>query len=309
MNALQQAIDALIENSDIQDLKLASQKITDAYRQGGTLTSVEEFLAYLIVRLPATYAAITEVLKNIPPPKSILDIGAGPGTLFWAAQSTWETHPLITALEREPGFIELGKKLGSQVNWKSGDALTTLPFETHDWVFFGYSLGELPEQARPALLDKCWQAARQGIVIVEPGTPRGNQNMLQARSHLINLGGSVWAPCPHSLACPMKAPGWCHFSVRLDRSRLHRHAKIASLSYEDEKYSYVVIAKTPPHHYLSRIIHSPAHRSGHTLLPLCTPRGLETLTISRRHKELYRQARKSSWGDPFPDVNQELILH
>ncbi len=307
MNALQHAIDALIENADIQNLKLASQRITDSYRHGGTLTSEEEFLAYLIVRLPATYTAISAVLKNISPPGSILDIGAGPGTLFWAARSIWETIPTITALERERYFIELGKKLGSQADWKQGDALTAPSFEAHDWVFFGYSLGELPEQARPALLDKCWQAADHGIIIVEPGTPRGNQNMLQARSHLINLGGSVWAPCPHSLACPMKAPDWCHFSVRLDRSRLHRHAKTAALPYEDEKFSYVIVAKTPPAHVVSRIVHSPMHRSGHTLLPLCTPRGLETLTVSRRHKELYRQARKSSWGDPFPDTPQESL--
>ena len=93
-------------------------------------------------------------------------------------------------------------------------------FEPHDWVVFGYSLGELPESERPTILESCWQAARLGVIVVEPGTPRGNQNMLQARSHLIHLGGSVCAPCPHSAPCPMQPPEWCHFAVRFERSSL-----------------------------------------------------------------------------------------
>lgn len=300
MNALQLAIDALLEKTDLHTLRAASQSITEHYHHGMSLSSNEELIAYLIVRLPATYAAICAVLKNIPQPGSLLDLGAGPATVYWAAQATWDTPPLITAIEREKTFIELGNQLGSRVTWKQGDVLTIPTFDTHDWVVFGYSLGELPLNDRSALLDKCWQAAQKGVIIIEPGTPRGNQNVLQARSHLIQLGGSVWAPCPHSLACPMQAPDWCHFSVRLARSSLHRLAKAAVLPYEDEKFSYVIVAKEPPHESLSRIVHSPLHRSGHTLLPLCTSTGLETLTISRRHKELYRKARKSSWGDTFP---------
>lgn len=303
MNTLQHAIDALLEKTDVQKLKSASQRITERYREGVSLISDEELLAYLIVRLPATYAAICAVLKNIPIPGSILDLGAGPGTVYWAAQEIWGTAPPITAFERERTFIELGNKLGSKVDWKLSD-LTIIPsFEMHDWVIFGYSLGELPAEQRPSLMDKCWQAAHKGVIIIEPGTPRGNQNMLHARTHLMKLGGSVWAPCPHSLPCPMKAPDWCHFSVRLERSFLHRLAKTAALPYEDEKFSYVIVAKEPSLHALSRIVHSPLHRSGHTLLPLCTPTGLQTLTVSRRHKELYRKARKSSWGDTFPAGN------
>src|SRR5262245_42195856 len=117
MNALQHAMDAFLKNTDIQKLKKASENITRHYRLGESLTIEEELLAYLIVRLPATCAAISAVLKNIPPPGSILDLGAGPGTLFWACKSIWDTLPIITAVERESTFIELGTQLGAQVKW------------------------------------------------------------------------------------------------------------------------------------------------------------------------------------------------
>ena len=55
---------------------------------------------------------------------SILDVGAGPGTAWWAAQATWNIHPVMTAIERQVKFIELGKKLGAQATWIQGDALS-----------------------------------------------------------------------------------------------------------------------------------------------------------------------------------------
>jgi ribosomal protein RSM22 (predicted rRNA methylase) len=52
-------------------------------------------LAYAAVRMPATYAAIRASLEAageiIPDfaPRSLLDVGADPGTAAWAAQDLW----------------------------------------------------------------------------------------------------------------------------------------------------------------------------------------------------------------------------
>jgi ribosomal protein RSM22 (predicted rRNA methylase) len=229
-----------------------------------------------------------------------LDIGSGPGTIWWAAQAVWNISPIVTAIEREEKFIELGKSLGSKVTWIQSNALSFKNFDTHDWVFFGYSLGELPEKELPSLLSKSWKAARKGVVIVEPGTPRGYQRMLFARAKLIESGGFVLAPCPHANTCPIQAPDWCHFCVRLERSYLHKHAKQAVLPFEDEKFTYIIITKEK--HSLnpcSRIIRHPSHHSGHIGLSLCTPDGLKNAVIPRSQKELYKKTRKSDWGDLF----------
>ncbi len=301
MNALQAAISLILEDFKPDRLRQISAQITEKYRYGLSLSEEEELLTYLIVRMPATYAVLCRVFAEISPHNTLLDMGAGPATSYWAAHAVWEQPPQITAYERELGWINWGKRLGSEVAWKAGDILREA-FDPHDWVLFSYSLGEIEEEKRLSLLEKSWKAAKIGLIVIEPGTPRGSQNVMQARSALLQLGAHIAAPCPHAQACPLQQPHWCHFSVRLERSFLHRLAKSALLPYEDEKFSYVILTKEP-HPSSSRIIHTPLHRSGHTILSLCTPEGLRQLTISRRHKELYREAKKASWGDSFNREN------
>jgi ribosomal protein RSM22 (predicted rRNA methylase) len=294
---LRQAIEILFENSPIASLQKASSLLSKRYLEGITLQNEEELLAYVIVRLPATYSTLKKVFSHLPPPSSLLDLGAGPGTSFWAARETWSSGVKITAIEREGYFIDLGKRLGAQVTWIHHD-LSHCSFEKQDWVLFGYSLGELPEKELPQILHKAWEAALKGIIVIEPGTPRGYRNVLSARETLVNLGGSVLAPCPHSHICPLSPSDWCHFSARVERSSLHRLAKSAELPFEDEKYSYLIVSKeaTSPQ---SRVIRPPLHRSGHTILPLCTPTGLQNTTISRKQKELYKKAKKTNWGSSW----------
>jgi ribosomal protein RSM22 (predicted rRNA methylase) len=295
LNALQQAVENLLKDIDLESLKHSSQSLSHHYQQGGSLRGKEELLAYLVVRLPATYAVLRHVLSQLPSQGSLLDLGAGPGTVWWAAQGAHS----VTAVEREPLFIELGKKLGSQADWIKGD-FHLLHFDAHDWVIFGYSLGEVAKEKLFSLVNAAWQAARKGVVIVEPGTPRGYQRVLAARDYLISQGGFCMAPCPHAGICPLKSPDWCHFSVRLERTFLHRAAKLASLPFEDEKFSYAILTKQrPTPQAVARIIGPPKRHSGHVVLPLCTKAGVQMLTFCRSQKELYKKARKSHWGDSW----------
>ena len=86
------------------------------------------------------------------------------------------------------------------------------------WFFLPIPLEKFAGQIE--VLKKAWDAAKV-LVIVEPGTPRGFENILKAREQLIQWGGKMIAPCPHVKQCPMKDK-WCHFSVRLERTREHR---------------------------------------------------------------------------------------
>lgn len=299
MNPLQQALEIFSKQIDHQKLRKASLSLSTLYREGNTPSTEEELIAYLIVRLPATYASITRVLSSLSPPQSILDLGAGPGTVSWVAHTLWNALSTVTSIERDPRFIKLGKKLGSPCEWIQGDLLSIEHFSPHEWVVFGYSLGEIPEKNLPSLLSKSWKAAQKGLIIVEPGTPRGTARMLLARDYLIKEGGFVLAPCPHSNPCPLQPPDWCHFSVRLERSSLHRATKLATLPFEDEKFSYVILTKEKPTTSIPRIIRPPLRHPGHTILSLCTPTGIQNTTFSRSQKEPYKRARKSDWGDLF----------
>ena len=97
----------------------------------------------------------------------------------------------------------------------------------------------------------------------------------------------------------MQGSDWCHFSERIERSSLHRGAKLGTLGYEDEKFSYLVVAKSPAVSSQMRILRPPMKRSGHISLHVCTSEGIKIQTISRKDKEKYVLAKKLDWGDSF----------
>ena len=299
MNALQQAIEELLEHFDLQKLKKASAALTARYKEGGSLTEEEELLAYLTTRLPATYAVLCRVLSHIPK-GSLLDLGAGPGTAWWAAQTLWEDPPCITAVEREPKFIELGKQLGARAHWIQADLHDYIPSGPHDWVLFSYSLAEIADRDIPQLLKAGWETAQKGMILVEPGTPASFRRLRIMRDHVLSWGAAILAPCPHTKACPLSLSDWCHFSVRVERSFRHRYAKEGTLPFEDEKYSYLIVTKEPHPTPEARLLRPPERHSGHVTLPLCSSTGLKQLTLSRRHRELYKLARKAEWGSAWP---------
>ncbi len=182
-----------------------------------------------------------------------------------------------------------------KVRWVTGDVSKQASFEVHDMVLFSYSWGEILDLA---LLEKAWQATGKFLVIVEPGTPKGYQSMLKARDFCISKQGTVFAPCPHSKACPWQnTPEWCHFGVRLQRSTEHRLAKEGVLGFEDEKFSYVILSKQPLETSFSRLLKDPIRRKGHTLITLCSKNGIEQKTITKKDKEFYKKVNKLKWGD------------
>lgn len=277
------------------------------------MTSTAHRAAYLVSRMPATYAAVYHVMREIQmrmPEMSfytLLDLGAGPGTVMWAMAEIFPSLQKATLIEQDTDLMALGRRLARQATcsalrsatWQAAD-LRECAAGPNDLVTLSYALGELPEESLPALLKKCWQAADKAVVIIEPGTMPGFARIRAARQELIALGAHVVAPCPHANSCPMPDSDWCHFAERLERSRQHRLAKEATLSYEDEKFSYLVVAKSPATPFSGRVLRHPLKRSGHVCLRLCTSQGLKQETISKKQGETYQKARKIEWGDAWP---------
>jgi ribosomal protein RSM22 (predicted rRNA methylase) len=169
-------------------------------------------------------------------------------------------------------------------------------------------LGELTPAQQSALVALATEAA-PAVLLVEPGTPAGHRRILAARAQLLAAGYAVAAPCPHQLGCPLAVAGdWCHFGARLQRSAMHRQAKGADLSYEDEKYSYVAAVRPAGLAVAAaegRVVRRPQQRKGLVTLSLCTRDGtIRRDLVSKGKGEAYRQARKISWGDRWPPANQ-----
>ncbi|MBZ5726770.1 MAG: small ribosomal subunit Rsm22 family protein [Acidobacteriia bacterium] len=279
-------------------LKRAAAELSAAYRAGRALHagSPANVAAYLVTRMPATYAAAYAALRGVRERvgavASVLDIGAGTGGASLAARQ-WFPDAAITMIERDPDRVAAARAWLPDAAVTVADVTRMDALPPHDLVMAAYSLGELGRFPAARL----WQAARVALVAIEPGTPRGFALIRGLRQELLDAGARMVAPCPAETACPMAQPGWCHFAARVERSSLHRRIKDAELGYEDEKFSYVALARAPVELPAGRIIRHPQHRPGLIVIETCTPAGLRLERISRRERERFRAARKAAWGD------------
>lgn len=226
-------------------------------------------------------------------PRSLLDVGAGPGVAAWAAVAAWPSLENVTLVEAEPEMVAAGRELLPDARWLTGDVSAT-PGRA-DLVVASYLLGELADVSGTAM--QLWERAADTVAFVEPGTPEGYRRSLEARAFVIGAGGFTVAPCPHDLPCPLPADDWCHFAVRLPRSKLHRRAKGVELGYEDEKFSYAVLSRIPVAKAGARIIRQPQVRSGHVHLVTSEPDGIHNRTVSRKQGEPFKEAKSAAWGD------------
>lgn len=304
---LREALEALAERFPLSSLSSAASDLSAAYRAGRppSLDPSSASAAYALTRMPATFAALSAVWRGLdPPPASILDLGAGPGAAAWVAAALWPgAAPALTLIEGHPRMRATGESLGPPAsNWRGGDFRNLAGFAPHDLVNFSYSLGELPERDALDLIDRAWPLAARALAVIEPGTPRGSAFLLKVRDRLLALGAHIAAPCPHTRACPLAAPDWCHFAVRVERTHVHRLLKGGNLGYEDEKFSYLLAVREPPPAPAARILRHPWQDKGAIRLELCTPGGLATRTVTRREKTLFRAARKASWGEEWSET-------
>jgi ribosomal protein RSM22 (predicted rRNA methylase) len=307
---LTQAIESALENSKKKHLNVASQDLTKQYREEKKhFKNDQQRLAYLAVRMPATFAAVSSVLNEVrtraPQMQfdSLIDIGSGPGTVFWATQEHYPLIKDVTLIEKDPDLVEIGKQLAqhsafTSPKWLVKDIQNLSEDFSADLITLSYVLNELSLENSLTLIEKLWKGTKKTLVVIEPGTPRGFSYIRAIRQRLIELGAHLVAPCPHYKQCPMVQNDWCHFSVRLERSASHRQIKDVSLSYEDEKYSYVVASRESVQLPHARVLRHPQKRSGHVNLVLCQEDGTEAKkTFSRKQGELYQIAKKLEWGD------------
>jgi ribosomal protein RSM22 (predicted rRNA methylase) len=316
---LRYALGARLSGIPTGALSASVDRLIGAYRSGAApdapiLAGDIDVAAYAAYRMPATYSAVRAALDGFrlpEPPASLLDVGGGTGAAAWAVVDAYPSVGTITVVDQVASALRFGAQLASDspsaalrgASWVAGHLPGVLP--PADLATVSYVLGELAEEARPALIEAVAGAA-PAVIVVEPGTPAGYARILAARTHLISLGRTIVAPCPHQLGCPLPAgKDWCHFGARVNRSALHRRIKDAELSYEDEKFAYVVAV--PPVvrpdgdvPTAGRVLRRPTQRKGLVSLRLCQPDGaVGDRIVTKRSGDDYRRARDTSWGDAF----------
>lgn len=315
---LRAAIDRELSGASRKDLAARTAATTDAYRAGRGSSAVikgrEDALAYALARLPATYAADAAVFAEAQDrtpgfaPKTLLDAGCGPGGGSWAALEAWPSIAQVTWFDASQPFLEMAARLADEgasvlrsADRRRGDLLAgDLP--KAELVLASYALAEIPPGAQAAVVARLWDACEGLLALVEPGTPAGYARILTARETLAAAGAQVLAPCPHAGVCPLVAPDWCHFSVRLPRSRDHRLAKGADAPFEDEKYVYLLAGRPTLIAEIAagRVLARPKAGKAGIEFKICGPDGVTPRFVPKRDKAQHAQARRLGWGEAWP---------
>lgn len=299
LSALQNAA----KNYSVKNLKKSAVAVSETYRKTERkgqhlVVSSEDVLSYALTRMPATFEVISSVLKELPSScSSMIDVGAGTGAGACVAISG-EYAKEILCLERELAMLQLGETLLKnaypQVAWKKFDLSCQKIEQKADIVLSSYVLNELSEENRIFAVEKMWQATNHFLIIIDSGTPSAFEMMKKFRSYLIEQGAFMVAPCPCSAECLNK---WCHFEVRVARTKMHKFLKAGQAPFEDEKFTYLIFSKQPERVCRSRVLRHPRIEKGKIGLQLCTKDGIIEKVISKKEEALFKKARKIKAGD------------
>lgn len=258
----------------------------------------EDSLVYAISRMPATFAVLSTLLDDlvgqgkIENVSSIIDIGSGTGAGYFAIKEVFENAE-ISLFERDKNMINVFDEFEAGQVVKQFDLTCDEIDEKADLVMSSYVFSELNEEWRKFALKKMLDCAKNYVLLVDTGTPRTYENFMKLKNLVYDLGYTISAPC-ESQKCGL-INDYCQFYARVERSGLMKMAKNAELSYEDEKYFYLLIEKQAKPQEISverRVIRRPNIKTNFVELKLCTNAGVVSQNVTKKDKELFKKARK-----------------
>ncbi len=207
--AFEAAVERELSTLRHRDLRGAASVLSERYRFGGLTGGSHGFApgqvqAYLATRVPATFAATLRVLSELSSlrpgwaPRTVLDVGAGPGTATWAAKAVFPSIDQAQLVEREREMAALGVRLAggdlpdllADAAWTIGDAVEVTAAKS-DLVVAAYVLGELGHEREQPALQRWWGATRRRAGprrARNPGRLRTAAGR-QERSHLLGSSG------------------------------------------------------------------------------------------------------------------------
>ncbi|MGQ9827643.1 MAG: small ribosomal subunit Rsm22 family protein [Roseiflexus sp.] len=312
-NAIAQALDTVPEMRWLNAARVLSEQYRNLRSTDAAPVVRTRFdaLGYAALLMPATYAQLYGAMRaaaaRVPSwqPKTMLDMGSGPGTALWAATGCWQSLRDLTAWEREPMLIALGRDLARvsahpvlrHTRWVQRNL--SIPVEhgvAFDLVVLGHVLGEIPPEERDAVVSFAWRMTRGMLLIVEPGTPGGFDVVRTARDRLLADGALTIAPCAHNLPCPLNND-WCHFPKRLRRPEFQRRARGAPSPWEDAKYSYAALARFPPERLIwGRVILEPSFNKACAEVLISSRDGIVHYRALKRDRDAFRWVKHLEWG-------------
>jgi ribosomal protein RSM22 (predicted rRNA methylase) len=206
----------------------------------GYMNQAEVLSAYLSFYLPLHVSELAQIIRVLElrghlnlttKPKSILDLGAGPGTASLSIALAFSKRewllPSFTLVEQSKRALDfahrLGSTLGAEFNCKrdklEGFFLGNKTLQA-DWVVLSHVLNEWGSGPRnrdqkERILAEAMARVKPGglLFVVEPPKRETTLDLMSIRDRFVEEGYSILAPCPQNTSrCPMilRKAGWCH---------------------------------------------------------------------------------------------------
>lgn len=316
--------DEIISRSDIKAIQANAEKLHNRYmstsedQHGPRITKPADTLAYLSLRFPATYAqlfaAFTQIQERVPSwqPKTVLDIGCGPGTGIWAAKEVWPDIQSAVGIDRDTNFLSLAEeihyeaKVDLAVKWvhQTIDNWTRMPEPTrYDLIIVGSVVNELTKNAKEDFLDALTKQCSGIVVVLEPGTPRGF-GIIQSVAAYVSAKSKLIAPYVGGAFIPSE-DFWIHFPQRFlrpdfqRRVRQHmRNSPMMASDWEEAKFSYVAWGDVAVEkQFWGQTVGDVQKYHGYLIIPVLTEKGIVKARIMKRQKALYASAKHMRWGE------------
>jgi ribosomal protein RSM22 (predicted rRNA methylase) len=300
-----------------------AEALHERYRSGkkhpqeSYIRDTVDVAAYLGLRIPATYAqiysALLQLQEVIPEwkPKSVLDLGSGPGTGVWATKNVWPGIEKANCIDNEGYFLTIGRelfaktKLSVDIAWDADSLRSDFGSKNnkYDLVILANVLNELESEEQQKTVARAFTQCSGVMIIIEPGTPHGTKVVESAYQNFDNKC-FILAPYMENTFIPGK-DHWIHFPQRFIRPefqrRIRQHMRTSNLmasDWEETKYSYIALSKIAPKTQAwGRVISPVKKQKAWFDLTVLTKKGIEKLQVLKRHKEHYNLAKNLKWGD------------
>lgn len=306
---VQEKINKLFVNLNKSSLIDGREKLTQKYKTNQAINksvfeSKSDSSIYAISRMPATFAVIFSLLDNLwnqgklEKISTVADIGSGTGAGFFACKEFFEDID-ISLYERDKNMIDVFDEFETGEKVTKFDFLTDEIDKKADLVMCSYVFSELNDAGRELAIKKMLSCSNRYVLIVDTGTPRTYENFMRLKAKIKEMGYKISAPC-ESEKCGLKND-YCQFYARVERSALMKLSKNAELSYEDEKYFYLLIDKQLANENLqeNRVIRRPILKTNFVELKLCTNDGVKLMIVTKKDKQAYQKAKKIKVNEIF----------
>lgn len=320
---ISESVSRILLRSDARVLSSLAKQLHERYMQGENplepnIQKPSDCIAYLGLRFPATYAqiasALSQVAERIPSfqPKTVLELGCGPGTGIWAAKSVWPSINTSTGLDQEQLFLTLAEeihfdsKMHLDTKWVKSSIIkwiTTEDATRYDLIIMANVFNELTQEERDRIMEKISVRSSGVVVVIEPGTTVGNA-IIQNVAQTISVTQPLIAPYINNRYVASDEY-WVHFSQRLQRPEFQRRIRqsmrdsaLMASDWEDAKFCYAAWGSIPVEkNFWGVCIGKIEKLKGFLVVPVLTADGVIKARVLKRNKAEYAYAKNIRWGE------------